>query len=95
MSRKEAAKRMAYNKPRRIKEGEPGYGVKKFVVLARNAEGKTRLIRFGDAQLEIKRDDPERRASFRARHKCGEANDILSAKFWSCRQWRASAKVED
>jgi hypothetical protein len=95
MSRKEAAKRMAFNKPRRIKQGEPGYGKKKFVVLARNAEGKTRLIRFGDANMEIKRDDPDRRKNFRSRHKCASANDILSARHWSCKQWRAGSKVED
>lgn len=84
---------MVYNKPRRIREGEPGFGKKKFVVLARNAEGKTRLIRFGDANMTIKRDDPERRASFRARHKCGEAKDILTAQYWACFQWRAGSPV--
>lgn len=84
----------AYNKPRRIRQGEPGYGKKKFVVNARNAQGKTRVIRFGDANLEIKRDDPKRRANFRARHNCASAKDRLSAKYWSCRQWRHKAKVE-
>lgn len=84
----------AYNKPRRIRQGEPGYGKKKFVVNARNAQGKTRVIRFGDAKLEIKRDDPKRRANFRARHNCASAKDRLSAKYWSCRQWRHKAKVE-
>ena len=93
--RKAAAEKMAFNKPRRIKKGEPGYGKKKFVVLARNAAGKTRLIRYGDANMEIKRDDPDRRKSFRARHKCDSANDILSARYWSCKQWRAGSKVED
>jgi hypothetical protein len=95
MSRSKAAQRMAFNKPRRIKQGEAGYGKKKFVVLARNAQGKTRLIRFGDANMEIKRDDPARRKSFRARHKCSEAKDILSARYWSCKQWRAGSNVSD
>lgn len=85
----------AYNKPRRIKKGEPGYGKKKFVVHARNKDGKTKVIRFGDANLEIKRDSKKRRDSFRARHKCDTANDILSAKYWSCKQWRKKSKVMD
>lgn len=78
---------MAYNKPRRIRKGEPGYGKKKFVVLARNAQGKTRLIRYGDANMEIKKDNPARRKSFRARHKCDTATDKLSARYWSCKKW--------
>ncbi len=84
-----------YNKPRRIRQGEPGYGKKKFVVNARNGEGKTRVIRFGDANMEIRRDDPKRRANFRSRHGCDTpaGKDILTAKYWSCQQWRGSEKV--
>ena len=85
-ARREAAKRMRVNKPRRIRRGEPGYGVKKFVVLA-SAGGKTKLIRFGDANMEIRRDNPARRKSFRARHKCDSANDKLTARYWSCKNW--------
>jgi hypothetical protein len=91
-ARRKAAKRMLgvpteYNKPRRIRRGEPGYGKKKFVVHARNAAGKTRVIRYGDANMEIKRDSPARRKSFRARHKCDTAKDKLSARYWSCLRW--------
>lgn len=84
-----------FNKPRRIRQGEPGYGKKKFVVNARNAQGKTRVIRFGDANMEIRRDDPERRKNFRSRHGCDTAagKDILTAKYWSCQQWRDKEKV--
>ena len=39
---------MKSNKPRRIRKGEPGYGKKKFVVVA-SAGGKKKVIRFGDA----------------------------------------------
>lgn len=86
-ARQKAAQRMAYNKPRRIRKGEPGYGVKKFVVLARNENGETRLIRYGDANMEIKKDIPARRKSFRARHKCDSATDKLSARYWACKAW--------
>jgi hypothetical protein len=37
--------------------------------------------------MEIKRDDPERRKSFRARHKCSDAKDKTTPKYWSCKMW--------
>lgn len=86
-ARSKAAKRMVYNKPRRIRKGEPGYGKKKFVVFARNSQGQTKLIRFGDANMTIKKSDPARRRSFRARHKCDTATDKLTARYWSCKAW--------
>ncbi len=86
---------MEPNKPRRIRRGEPGYGRQKFVVLARNAAGEERTIRYGDANAEIRRDNEQARQNFRARHNCDDARDILTARYWSCRQWRAGEKVED
>jgi|TARA_R100000030_G_scaffold16556_1_gene11086 hypothetical protein len=83
------------NQPRRIKQGEPGYGKKKFVVKASKG-GKQKVIRFGDAKMEIKRDDPKRRKNFRKRHGCDTAagKNKLTAKYWSCSQWRRSKKVK-
>lgn len=83
------------NSPRRIRKGEPGYGTKKFVVLA-SSGGKQKVIRFGDAKMEIKRDDPKRRKNFRKRHGCDTeaAKNRFSRKFWSCSQWRRSKKVK-
>tara|TARA_A100001391_G_C4961766_1_gene250104 strand:- start:465 stop:749 length:285 start_codon:yes stop_codon:yes gene_type:complete len=83
------------NSPRRIKKGEPGYGKKKFVVLA-SAGGKQRVIRFGDAKMEIRRDNPKARKNFRSRHGCDKekAKDKLTAKYWSCWQWRSGKKVK-
>jgi len=83
---KEEKDRMPANKPRRIRKGEPGYGVKKFVVKAVK-NGKTKIIRYGDAKMEIKKDQPARRKSFRARHRCDTAKDKLSARYWSCKKW--------
>ena len=39
--------------------------------------------------MQIKRDDPKRRKSFRARHGCGtpRASDRTKAAYWSCRMW--------
>ena len=44
--------------------------------------------------MEIKRDDPERRKSFRARHNCSDKKDKTSAGYWSCKFW-ASKSVSD
>ena len=59
---------------------------KKFVVKACSG-GKEKIVMFGDANMEIKKDNPERRKNFRARHNCAEAKDKMSAKYWSCKAW--------
>ena len=78
--------RMLANKPRRIRKGEPGYGKKKFVVKATEG-GKEKIIRYGDANLKIKKNIPSRRKSFRARHKCDQKKSKLSAGYWACKAW--------
>jgi hypothetical protein len=75
-----------YNKPRRIRKGEPGHGTKKFVVHAKEGD-KTKTIRFGDANLKIKKSNPKRRKAFRARHKCDQKKSKLSAGYWACKAW--------
>jgi len=42
---------------------------------------------FGDPNMEIRKDNPEARKSFRARHKCDTAKDKTTARYWSCRMW--------
>jgi hypothetical protein len=71
----------AYNKPRR----DSGGG-KKFAVAAKEGD-KVRLVRFGDPNMTIKKSNPERRKSFRARHKCDEKKSKLTAGYWSCKAW--------
>lgn len=72
----------------------PG-GPRKFMVKVRDKQtGNIKTVRFGDPNMEIKRDDPERRKSFRARHNCANATDRTTPRYWSCRQWRAGSKVE-
>lgn len=61
-------------------------GGKKSVVKACK-DGKEKIIRFGDANMTIKKSNPARRKSFRARHKCSTAKDKFSARYWSCRAW--------
>lgn len=75
----------------------PAGSAKKFQVHVKNDKGNTISVKFGDPGLEIKRDDPGRRKNFRARHNCDtdpKAKDRTRPKYWSCRQWRAGAKVE-
>lgn len=73
--------KMKCNKPRRT----PGES-KKFVVKA--CEGGTeKIIRYGDPKMTIKKNNPKRRKSFRARHKCSTAKSKLTARYWSCKNW--------
>ena len=76
-------KSMACNKPRRT----PGHSKKKFVVKACE-DGKEKLIRYGDKNMKIKKNQPGRRKSFRARHKCdSNPPSKLSVRYWSCKNW--------
>ena len=69
---------------------------KKFKVYVKNENGKGVVVRFGDPTMSINRDDPEKRKSFRARHGCDkDPGPKWKAKYWSCYQWRASAKVDN
>jgi len=73
--------RMSCNSPRRTSGGS-----KKFVVKA-SKDGKEKIVRFGDPNMKIKKSNPKRRKSFRARHKCDQKKDKFSAGYWSCKKW--------
>lgn len=77
------------NKPFRTPKGP-----KKFSVYVKNEKGNVVKVNFGDPNMEIKRDDPNRRKNFRARHNCDNPGPKTKARYWSCRQWRAGKKVE-
>ena len=78
-----------YNKPKSTSGGS-----KKSAVLAKKGD-QIKLIRFGDPNMSINRDDPKARAAFRSRHSCDEKKDKTTAGYWSCYQWRASSKVDN
>lgn len=59
---------------------------KKFAVYVKDGDA-VKIVRFGDPDMEIRRDDKEARANFRARHQCDTATDKTSARYWSCRMW--------
>ena len=70
-------------------------GSKKFYVYVKDGD-KVKKVSFGDTTgLSIKRDDPARRKSFRARHNCNNPGPKPKARYWSCYQWRAGAKVNN
>jgi len=70
------------NKPFRTSKGP-----KKFSVYVKNEKGNVVKVNFGDPNMEIKRDDPKRRKSFRARHNCDNAGPKWKARYWSCKMW--------
>ena len=78
-------------KGKKVKLGKPRRGgSKKFYVYVRGCgKDKSRVtkISFGDPNMKIKKSNPKRRKSFRARHKCATAKDRCTARYWSCRKW--------
>lgn len=85
------AEKKTLNKPFRLPSGSK----KKFGVYVKNDKGNVVKVTFGDPNMEIKRDDPERRKSFRARHQCDtNPGPKYKARYWSCRQWEAGKKVQ-
>ena len=81
---------------RDVKLNKPTRGdTKKFKVYVntgkKNKDGsmKVKKVEFGarGSENRIKKNDPERRKSFRARHKCDQKKDKTSAGYWSCKKW--------
>lgn len=73
---------------RKVQLGKPMRGdVKKFKVYVKNPKGNVIKVNFGDPNMRIRKSNPARRRSFRARHRCDTANDRTSARYWSCRNW--------
>ena len=70
------------NKPFRTSDGP-----KKFSVYVKNEKGNVVKVNFGDPNMEIKRDDPARRKSYRARHNCDTPGPKWKANYWSCKMW--------
>ena len=88
-STQETKKKVTLNKPHRTPDGP-----KKFSVYVKNEKGNVVKVNFGDPNMEIKRDDPERRKSYRARHNCDNPGPRWKANYWSCKMW-SSPKVSD
>jgi hypothetical protein len=78
------AEKKTLGKPFRLPSGSN----KKFGVYVKNDKGNTVMVKFGDPNMEIRRDDPDRRKNFRARHQCDtNVGPRWKARYWSCRFW--------
>lgn len=74
-------RKVALNKPMR---GD----VKKFKVFVKDpSTGNVKKVNFGDPNMRIKKSNPERRRSFRARHNCDNPGPKTKARYWSCKKW--------
>lgn len=75
-------RKVTLNKPFRTPDGP-----KKSAVYVKNQSGKVVIVRFGDKNMSIKKNIPARRKSFRARHKCDQAKDKTTPRYWACKSW--------
>lgn len=73
---------------RKVQLGKPMQGdVKKFKVYVKNSAGKVVKVNFGQKGMVIKKNNPKRRKSFRARMNCDNPGPRWKANYWSCRKW--------
>jgi len=80
------------NKPFRLPSGSK----KKFGVYVKNDKGNIVMVKFGDPNMSIKRDNPARRKAFRSRHSCDDnRGPKWKARYWSCKMWEAKKSVTD
>ena len=72
-----------------VELGKPTAGdVKKFKVYVKDPKtGNVKKVNFGDPNMKIKKSNPKRRKSFRARHHCENPGPRTKARYWSCRKW--------
>lgn len=75
-------RKVTLNKPFRTPNGP-----KKFAVYVKNESGNIVIVRFGDPNMTIKKNIPERRKSFRARHNCDNPGPKWKARYWACKSW--------
>ena len=62
--------------------------VKKFKVYVKDPKtGNVKKVNFGDPNMRIKKSNPKRRKSFRARHHCENPGPKTKARYWSCKAW--------
>ena len=73
---------------RKVTLNKPMQGdVKKSKVYVKNEKGNVVKVNFGDPNMKIKKSNPARRKSFRARHNCKNPGPKTKARYWSCKAW--------
>lgn len=82
LAAEKGGRKVTLNKPFRTPDGP-----KKFSVYVKNEKGNVVKVNFGDPNMKIKKNIPERRKSFRARHNCDNPGPKWKARYWSCKAW--------
>lgn len=75
---------------RKVSLGKPFLtpdGPKKRSVYVKKPDGKVVKVNFGDKKMKIKKSNPARRKSFRARHRCDNPGPRWKARYWACKTW--------
>tara|TARA_Y100000389_G_scaffold169937_1_gene176624 strand:- start:212 stop:601 length:390 start_codon:yes stop_codon:yes gene_type:complete len=83
---------------RTVKLGKPMQGdTKKFKVYVKNPKGNVVKVNFGhggssakksgEKTMSIRKNNPDARKAFRARHNCDSPGPRHKARYWSCRKW--------
>ena len=74
---------------RKVTLNKPMRGdVKKSKVYVKDPKtGNVKKVNFGDPNMKIKKSNPERRKSFRARQNCKNPGPKTKARYWSCKAW--------
>lgn len=75
---------------RKVSLGKPFLtpdGPKKRSVYVKKPDGKVVKVNFGDKKMKIKKSNPARRKSFRARHRCENPGPRWKARYWACKTW--------
>jgi hypothetical protein len=88
LKKEDAAVDEAEYQGRKVQLGKKMPGdVKKSKVYVKNPQGRVVKVNFGDKKMRIKKSNPARRKSFRARHNCANPGPRHKARYWSCRSW--------
>ena len=61
--------------------------IKKFKVYVKNEKDNVVKVNFGQKGVKIKKNNPARRKSYRARHNCSNPGPKWKANYWSCKKW--------
>lgn len=89
-AKEKSQKKVKLNNPFRTPDGP-----KKFSVYVKNDKGNIVKVNFGDPNMSIKRDDPESRRGFRARHQCDtNPGPKWKARYWSCKFWSKTSVTD-
>jgi|TARA_R110001599_G_scaffold71320_5_gene199106 hypothetical protein len=82
-------RKVKVNKPTAIRKGQTGYGKKQDKVYVKDGpeEDDVKVVRFGDPDSEIRRDNPAAKKNFRSRHNCDNPGPKTKARYWSCKAW--------